>query len=102
MQPMECSKHCWLAVCDGSTWLLQILDEYDRVCRPSMLDETPCSVAELRKHADFNRYFNVLPFDYNRVRLRVRRWRLHCVPVKSAAAADGPSRACIVGLGFRV
>jgi protein tyrosine phosphatase len=50
---------------------LQVLDEYDRVCRPSALDETPCSVAEQRAHSGLNRYFNVLPFDFNRVRLQV-------------------------------
>jgi hypothetical protein len=48
-----------------------VLDEYDRVCRPSALDETPCSVAEQRQHSGLNRYFNVLPFDFNRVRLQV-------------------------------
>ena len=48
-----------------------MLDEYDRVCRPSALDETPCSVAEQRQHSSLNRYFNVLPFDFNRVRLQV-------------------------------
>ena len=48
-----------------------MLDEYDRVCRPSALDETPCSVAEQRQHSGLNRYFNVLPFDFNRVRLQV-------------------------------
>ena len=48
-----------------------MLDEYDRVCRPSALDETPCSVAEQRQHLGLNRYFNVLPFDFNRVRLQV-------------------------------
>lgn len=57
-------RHC--------TPLLQVLDEYDRICRPSALDETPCTVAEQREHASLNRYFNVLPFDYNRVRLTVR------------------------------
>ena len=55
-----------------------MLDEYDRVCRPSALDETPCSVAEQRAHSGLNRYFNVLPFDFNRVRLQVQvaDWRL--------------------------
>lgn len=55
-----------------SSWFPQIMDEYDRVCRPSVLDETPCSVAEQRQHALLNRYFNVLPFDFNRVRLQVQ------------------------------
>jgi protein tyrosine phosphatase len=49
-----------------------VLDEYDRVCRPSALDETPCSVAEQRQNASLNRYFNVLPFDFNRVKLQAQ------------------------------
>ncbi len=42
------------------------------MCQLASLDDTACEVAETRHNARLNRYFNVLPFDYNRVQLSVR------------------------------
>lgn len=42
------------------------------MCQLASLDDTACEVAEARHNARLNRYFNVLPFDYNRVQLSVR------------------------------
>lgn len=50
---------------------VQVFEEYERVCRPAAMDDTPCDVAESRHNIRLNRYFNVLPFDHNRVVLPV-------------------------------
>ena len=55
----------------GSTGAAQVYEEYERICQLASLDDTACEVAEARHNARLNRYFNVLPFDYNRVQLSV-------------------------------
>lgn len=48
----------------------QVRDEFEKLGRQSW-EEQPCSVAKHSLNALSNRYFNVLPFDFNRVVLEV-------------------------------
>ena len=50
--------------------LAQALAVYAKLCS-QVPDDVTCTVAESRHNSRFNRYFNVLPYDFNRVVLPV-------------------------------